>query len=126
MSKYSEFNKSVGRYLQAQRKKAGHKSARVFAESLGMNVNTYTEYEQGKAGMSYEKACEFSDALQCSLEEFRGRFSVGLCGDSLSRELYESFEKLNPKSKETLMAVVRSMVKDPDNTDKETPKERPG
>ena len=37
--------------LQKMRKAAGWKSARAFAEHIGMPVDTYTQYEQGKRTM---------------------------------------------------------------------------
>lgn len=57
--------------LQACRKAAGWKSARAFAEHIGMSVGTYTAYEQGKREMSLSVACLFADALGCSLDDFR-------------------------------------------------------
>ena len=59
--------------LQAMRKKAGYRSARVFAEHIGMNVATYTDYEQGRHSFTLEKAWEFADLLGCSLDELAGR-----------------------------------------------------
>lgn len=59
--------------LQAMRKRAGYKSAREFAETIGVNVGSYTNYEQGKVQMSLLKAWEFADALDCSIDEIAGR-----------------------------------------------------
>lgn len=59
--------------LQAMRKRAGFKSAREFAEHIGVNVGTYTNYEQGKANMSLLQAWEFADALHCTIDELAGR-----------------------------------------------------
>lgn len=59
--------------LQEVRKKAGFKSARAFAEHIGMPVATYTDYEQGRRSFTLEKALEFADALGCSLDELAGR-----------------------------------------------------
>ncbi len=64
----AEFRKRMGRNLQALRKEAGFKSARAFAEYLGMNTSTYTDYEQGRRACSLDRACEFADALGCSLD----------------------------------------------------------
>lgn len=57
--------------LQELRKKV--KSAREFAEHIGMNPHTYTEYEQGRMNFTLERAWEFADALGCSLDELAGR-----------------------------------------------------
>lgn len=59
--------------LQAMRKRAGYKSAREFADHAGINVNTYTNYEQGKANMSLLQAWELADLLDCTLDELAGR-----------------------------------------------------
>jgi len=59
--------------LQAMRKRAGYKSAREFADHAGINVNTYTNYEQGKANMSLVQAWELADLLDCTLDELAGR-----------------------------------------------------
>lgn len=59
--------------LQEMRRKAGFKSARAFAESIQMNPTTYTQYEQGIRNFTLEKAWEFADALNCSLDELAGR-----------------------------------------------------
>ena len=59
--------------LQVMRKRAGYKSAREFADHAGINVNTYTNYEQGKANMSLVQAWELADQLDCTLDELAGR-----------------------------------------------------
>jgi len=59
--------------LQELRKGAGYKSAKSFAEHLGMNVGTYTSYEQGTRQMPMDVACDICDALGCSLDELAGR-----------------------------------------------------
>lgn len=59
--------------LQAMRKRAGYKSAREFADHAGINVNTYTNYEQGKANMSLVQAWELADLLDCTIDELAGR-----------------------------------------------------
>lgn len=59
--------------LQECRKNAGFKSARAFAEHIGMPVGTYTAYEQGVREMSLSVACRFADELGCSLDDLRPR-----------------------------------------------------
>ena len=59
--------------LQEMRKRAGYKSARAFAEKIGMSLNTYNNYEQGATKLTLEKAWEFADVLECSLDELAGR-----------------------------------------------------
>lgn len=59
--------------LQEMRKRAGYKSARDFADYIGMNISTYTNYEQGKRNLSLVQAWKFADALHCTLDELAGR-----------------------------------------------------
>lgn len=59
--------------LQKMRKRAGYKSAKAFADAMGISKDTYTGYEQGRISFTVEKACEFADALGCSLDELAGR-----------------------------------------------------
>ena len=59
--------------LQAIRKSRGYKSAKSFAEAIGMPLPTYTNYEQGKRIMGLDVACELADALECTLDELAGR-----------------------------------------------------
>ena len=59
--------------LQELRKKAGWKSAKAYAEHMGMNVSTYTDYEQGRISMPLERAWAIADDLGVSLDELMGR-----------------------------------------------------
>lgn len=59
--------------LQEYRIQAGYKSACKFAECFGINKNTYTSYEQGVCKLPIDKAVEFADFFQCSLDELVGR-----------------------------------------------------
>lgn len=71
--------------LQECRRAAGFKSAREFAEHIGMNVKTYTNYEQGVREMSLSVACEIVDALGCTLDDLRTGTEyayIKLSGDS--------------------------------------------
>lgn len=59
--------------LQAMRKRAGYRSAKAFAEKMGISKDTYTGYEQGRIALTLEKAWEFADELHCTLDELAGR-----------------------------------------------------
>ena len=59
--------------LQAMRKRAGFKSAAAFAEHMGLNPGSYTNYEQGIRPFTLEQAWDFADVLGCSLDELAGR-----------------------------------------------------
>lgn len=66
-------DKWIGSHLQAARKKAGFKSAKAFAEHMGMNVYTYTDYEQGRHTIDAERLWQFADALGASMDDVAGR-----------------------------------------------------
>ena len=59
--------------LQKLRKAAGYKSAKAFAEHMGMNPGTYTAYEQGRRPLTFDIAWKIADELHCSLDELAGR-----------------------------------------------------
>ena len=61
--------------LQKMRKAAGWRSARAFAEHIGMPVDTYTQYEQGKRTMNIEVASDMADYLGCTIDQIAGRES---------------------------------------------------
>lgn len=102
--------------LQAMRKKAGFKSAKAFADSIGMNPATYTDYEQGRRAFTLEKAWEFADVLECSLDELAGRrwppedlVSI----DPRRRAMIESYDALTDDGKTLASEMVASVARDP-------------
>lgn len=98
--------------LQAMRKKAGYRSARAFAEHIGMNVATYTDYEQGRHSFTLEKAWEFADLLGCSLDELAGRqwppegASAPEPGEA---SLVSAYRDLSEEGREVAVNVVAGM-----------------
>ena len=90
--------------LQAMRKAAGFKSARAFAEHIGMNVSTYTDYEQGRRMFALEQAWEFADALGCTLDELAGRTPPNL--DIESVKIAAKFHKLPPAGRIAVMEML--------------------
>lgn len=102
--------------LQEMRKRAGYKSARAFAERIGMSLNTYNNYEQGVTKLTLEKAWEFADVLECSLDELAGRkwppddlASI----DPRRRTLIESYDALTDDGKTLASELVASVARDP-------------
>ena len=59
--------------LREMRKKAGFKTAKSFAEHIGMSENTYRNYENGTRNLYLDVACDLCDALGCTLDELAGR-----------------------------------------------------
>ena len=64
--------KRRGKALQRNRKGAGFRSAKAFADHLGLEAPTYTSYEQGVRSFSSDQACELASALNCSLDDLVG------------------------------------------------------
>lgn len=102
--------------LQAMRKKAGFKSAKAFADSIGMNPATYTDYEQGRRAFTLEKAWEFADVLECSLDELAGRrwppedlASI----DPRRRAMVDAYDALTDDGKTLASEMVASVARDP-------------
>ena len=102
--------------LQEMRKRAGYKSARAFAEKIGMSLNTYNNYEQGATKLTLEKAWEFADVLECSLDELAGRrwppedlASI----DPRRRAMIESYDALTDDGKTLASEMVASVARDP-------------
>lgn len=114
--------------LQAIRKQAGYKSAKAFADHIGMPVGTYTDYEQGRRMFTLEKAWEFADALDCTLDELAGRKPPGKSNgcDPTLRRIAENFESMNSTGRERLaeqaemMAGSELFAKSEDNQVRET------
>lgn len=100
--------------IQAIRKRAGFKSAKEFAEHIGMNVKTYTNYEQGTANMTLEKAWELADALDCSLDELAGRdfsYDKDEYDDPLQQELNDNYLDCTEERKSRLVVESRDYAR---------------
>ena len=114
MGQYSELRKHIGRNLQNARKKAGFRSAKAFADALGMSTASYTDYEQGRTAMSYERAWQIADVLNCSLDELGGRnFQPAAYSDPRQQALNHSYSLLDEKSKGDLAGIASTFTADP-------------
>ncbi len=104
--------KHIGKSLQAARNKAGFKSARAFAESLGIEVTTYTSYEQGARAFSAEQAWNFAEALGCDIDELVGfETSNHQSFDDPNQEALNGYyESMNSEGRATLVASARLMA----------------
>lgn len=100
--------KHIGKHLQMARKAAGFKSARAFADHLGISKDTYTGYEQGRIAFSTEQAWNFAEALGCDINEL-----VGF--EPLERRSYEDpaqealnayYESMNDEGRERLVGIA--------------------
>ncbi len=71
--------------LQRLRRAAGYRTARDFAEAVGIPVSTYSRYERGGAGedcgIPMANACIIAEALGCTIDEIVGRTKEDLSPD---------------------------------------------
>ena len=106
--------------LQKLRKAAGFKSAKAFAEHVGMNLSTYTQIEQGAIGMSIERAWEFADILGCTLDELAGRqwppASQASMADPGQEQITRAYDQLNDSGRTKLLGAAELYLSDPANT----------
>lgn len=106
--------KRIGKNLQKFRKSKGYKSANSFADKVGMAYSAYVEYEQGRVALPMDKAWEFADELECTLDELVGRdFPRPAFGDPRQERLNGCFESLNDESKTQVADMVKSIAADP-------------
>ena len=106
--------KEIGKSLQGVRKSAGFKSARSFAEHMGFNIGTYTNWEQGKQLFSFEQAWEMADELDCTLDELGGRVVPHAVDDPHEAELVERYRTLNGRDKAVLTQLAETLSRDAD------------
>lgn len=110
MAKNPDFRKAVGKSLQSKRKSAGYKSAKAFAEFIGIETSAYTEYEQGRRSFTYEQAWEFADALNCTLDSLGGRVPpVETYNDERQEMLNHNYEALTEDGKDAALGAVRGI-----------------
>lgn len=96
--------------LQRIRKLRGFKSAKAFAEYIGMNPHTYTDYEQGRRTFTLESAWEFADALECTLDDLAGRdFKAAVYADSRQAVMNDDYARLSDAGKDAAAGAVRGI-----------------
>lgn len=101
--------KSIGRALQKARRAAGYKSARAFAEKVNIPLSAYTEYEQGRVGLSLERAWEFADALGCTLDELAGRKPPSSTFSDEERQIAIAYKNMDARDKRAMRALAASL-----------------
>ena len=96
--------------LQRIRKDRGFKSAKAFAEHIGMSKDTYTNYEQGARPITLELAWEFADVLGCTLDELAGRdFKADSYADPRQAVMNEDYAHLSDAGKDAAAGAVRGI-----------------
>lgn len=92
--------------LKALRKLRGYKSAKEFADFIGMQEKTYRNYEQGARGINLETACRLCDALGCSLDELAGRNKE----NPFESEIINILRTITPDGQKQLMIYARGIA----------------
>lgn len=96
--------------LQRIRKDRGFKSAKAFAEHIGMSKDTYTNYEQGARPITLELAWEFADVLGCTLDELAGRdFKADGYADPRQAVMNDDYARLSDAGKDAAAGAVRGI-----------------
>lgn len=96
--------------LQRIRKDRGFKSAKAFAEHIGMSKDTYTNYEQGARPITLELAWEFADVLGCTLDELAGRdFKADSYADPRQAVMNDDYARLSDAGKDAAAGAVRGI-----------------
>lgn len=101
--------KQIGSHLQTMRRAAGFKSAKTFAEHIGISKDTYTGYEQGRISLSYERAWEFADALGCTLDDIGGRKFPGKSLSPDEESLVSTYRSVTPHGKKAMMTNAKAV-----------------
>ena len=97
--------------LQDFRKAAGFKSARAFAEHIGMSVGTYTNYEQGTRSMDVEVLWMFADFFNCSVDDLIGRKSPAPdMSDPVHKAIADAYENMNAHGRTRLAEEAAMMA----------------
>lgn len=96
--------------LKEIRKSRGFKSARAFAESIGMQEKTYRNYEQGTRNLYLDVACELCNALGCTLDELVGNERKNTSLNAGEMEMLEIMRSISQCGAEQLMIFARGIA----------------
>ena len=111
LSKTCTFSKCVNgkRTLQRLRREAGFRSAKEFAERIGIPTSTYARYERAgdgaECGIPLPSAGQIADALGCSIDLVVGRADID--APHPVKNMEERIESLSRTSFEMLDDYLR-------------------
>lgn len=105
------------RTLQRMRREAGYRSAKDFAESVGIPMSTYARYERAgdgpECGIPLPSAWAIADALGCSIDLVVGREDIdSATGDSFQAR-FESLGSTERASLESYLSFLESQAAAP-------------
>lgn len=96
--------------LQRIRKERGFKSAKAFAEHIGISPRTYTNCEQGITSLTLDMAWEFADALECTIDELAGRpWPSNAYSDQRQQMMNDDYQHLTESGKDAAAGAVRGI-----------------
>lgn len=95
--------------LQDLRKEAGYKTAKEFAEAVGIPAPTYTRYEQEPKKIPTDRAWAIADKLGCSIDAVVGREYVDV--KAMRGEFQKYFDTFTPND-QSLMWAIANVIKD--------------
>lgn len=82
--------------LEDIRRASGYKTAKAFAQAIGIPYPTYIRYEGKPSEIPMRKAWELADVLGCTIDELVGRT---VAHADHRRDLNRAYEKLSDGSK---------------------------
>ena len=93
--------------LAELRKAAGYRSAREFAQAIGVPATTYSRWERSSGGpdtgLPMRAAWSMADALGCTIDQIVGRAD----GDAARRDLNAEYRALSESGRERLDEYIR-------------------
>ncbi len=90
------------------RRDAGYRSAREFADKVGIPVPTYTRYESNPDRIPIKSAWSIADALGCTIDAVVGRLTIEEVRSGRG-EMQVWYDALSPEGQE-LMDAMREVV----------------
>ncbi|WP_154434261.1 helix-turn-helix domain-containing protein [Olsenella porci] len=101
--------------LQDLRKEAGFRTAKDFAEAVGIPAPTYTRYEQDPLKIPIDRAWKIADGLHCSIDAVVGREHIDV--NDMRGDFQKNFDSLSPDS-QGLLEVIAAAIKGRENVKK--------
>lgn len=97
------------------RKASGYRTARSFAEAVGIPPTTYADYEAQPTRIPIERALLIADRLGCSLDEVYGRCEPGR-GDAAARGVAARYEGLSRRSRRDAAEFIEYLARRDERT----------
>lgn len=114
LSKTCTFSKCVNgkRTLQRLRREAGFRSAKEFAERIGIPTSTYARYERAgdgaECGIPLPSAWQIADALGCSIDLVVGRADIDAHDDNPIQTRFNALTREGRSFVESYLAFVET------------------